>query len=121
MNIFEMAARLKLRFPYKGQATVEDLFDLKVEELDKVFKALNKEKKQSEEESLLATKSNEDIILDAKIEIVKYIVSMKQEQKEALARAKEDKERKQKIMAIIDEKKDAALKNMSIEELEKLL
>lgn len=121
MNIFEMAAKLKFRFPYKGQVTTEDLFDLKVEELDKVFKALMKEKKQSEEESLLAKKTNEDIILDAKIEIVKYIVSMKQAQKEAQTLAKEEKERKQKIMAIIAEKKDEALKNMSIEDLEKLL
>ena len=46
---------------------------------------------------------------------------MKQEEKLALQRAKEEKERKQKIMAIIDEKKDEALKNMSIADLEKLL
>ena len=121
MNMFEMAAKWKFRFPYKGQMTTEDLFDLKVEELDKVYKALMKEKKQSEEESLLAVKSSEDVILDTKIEIVKYIVSMKQEEKLALQRAKEEKERKQKIMAIIDEKKDEALKNMSIADLEKLL
>lgn len=121
MNMFEMAARMKFRFPYKGQVATEDLFDLKAEELDKVYKALMAEKRKSEEESLLSKKTSEDIILEAKIAIVKYVYDLKQEQKEAQAKAKEEKERKQKIMAIIDEKKDAALKNMSIEELEKLL
>lgn len=121
MNIFEFAVRNKLRFPYKGQMTTEDLFDLKVEELDKIFKTLNAEKKQSAEESLLATKSDEDVILETKIEIIKYIVDLKQKQKEAALKAKEDKEQKQKIMAIISKKKDKALEDMSVEQLEALL
>ena len=120
-NIFEAASRLKFRFPYTGQVAVEDLWDLKVEELDKIFKTLNSEKKHSEEESLLSEKSDETVILDTKIEIIKYIVNEKQKQKETALKAKEDRDKKQKIMAIIEKKRDEKLENTSIEELEKML
>lgn len=43
-NIFEAATRYKYRFPFKGMISVEDLWDLKLQDLDSVFKLLNKEK-----------------------------------------------------------------------------
>ena len=74
-NIFEYATRNKVSFPYKGNVWVEDLWDLSVTELDKVFKTLNSQRKQSQEESLLNTKSKEDEIVDVQIAIVKHIVA----------------------------------------------
>ena len=41
-NIFEAATRYKYRFPFKGMISVEDLWDLKLQDLDSVFKLLNK-------------------------------------------------------------------------------
>ena len=41
---FELATKEKYRFPFKGMIGVEDLWDLDVNQLDSVFKALNKEK-----------------------------------------------------------------------------
>ena len=70
---FEFALRNKVRFPYKGMISVEDLYDLSVRELDSVFKTLNAQVKKSQEESLLATKTKEDETLSIQIEIVKYI------------------------------------------------
>lgn len=55
-NIFEAATKEKYRFPFKGMISVEDLWDLKLQDLDSVFKALNKQKKQNDEESLLQIK-----------------------------------------------------------------
>lgn len=49
-NVFERAAMNKYRFPYKGQISVEDLWDLSLPGLDSVFKHLNKLKKANEEE-----------------------------------------------------------------------
>jgi len=121
MNIFEFATRNKLRFPFKGSATVEDLWELPVQDLDSIFKSLNAKSKQAKEESLLQTKSAEDKILETKIEIVKYIVSVKLDEAERAAKAKETKEQKQKIMAIMADKQDEALKNMSMDELQKEL
>ena len=81
-NMFEIAARNKFRFPFKGMISTEDLWDLSVENLDNVFKMLNSEMKKTKEESLLSTKSKDDEVLELKIEIVKHIVAVKQEEKE---------------------------------------
>lgn len=120
-EIFIKASREKMRFPYKGLTTVEDLWDLPVTELDKIYKSLNAKAKQAQEESLLEVKSSEDEELTAQIEIIKYIVSVKLEEKKAAEMAKERKEQKQKIMSILASKQDEALQGKSIEELEKML
>jgi len=49
-NVFEVAVTEKFRFPFRGQITVEDLFDLNVKDLDAVFKTLNSQLKQVQEE-----------------------------------------------------------------------
>ena len=41
-NIFEAATRYKYRFPFKGMISVEDLWDLKLQDLDSVFKLMKK-------------------------------------------------------------------------------
>ncbi|EGC75577.1 hypothetical protein HMPREF0490_00776 [Lachnospiraceae bacterium 6_1_37FAA] len=120
-NMFEIAARNKFRFPFKGMISTEDLWDLSVENLDNVFKTLNSEMKKTKEESLLSTKSKADEMLELKIEIVKHIVTVKQEEKEAREKKFLDRERNQKIMSIIAAKQDEQLHNMSVEELQKLL
>ena len=120
-KMFENAVRMKMRFPFKGMISVEDLWDLGLRDLDSVFKALNKQVKQSQEESLLAAKTKEDEILTTQIDIVKYIVSVKMAELESAKQAKEQKEKKQKIMELIAAKKEEALGNKSIEELEAML
>lgn len=120
-NIFEYVTRNKVRFPYKGNVSVEDLWDLSVTELDKVFKTLNSQRKQSQEESLLNTKSKEDEITDVQIAIVKHIVDVKLAEKEAKEKAAENKAKKQKIMAIMAARDEKALENASDEDLQKML
>lgn len=120
-NMFEVATRTKMRFPFKGMISVEDLWDLSVQDLDKVFKTLNSQRKEVQEESLLDTKSSEDERLETQIEIVKYIVNVKLEEQAARVKAAENKEKKQKIMALMAKKDDEAMENMSKEELQKLL
>ena len=121
MNIFEYAVENKLRFPYKGLISAEDLYALSVSDLDTIYKTLKREAKRNGEESLLATKSNDDVALDTKIEIVKYIVEKKLAQVEARKTAAANKAKKEKILSILEEKQDAALKNMSEEDLRKML
>ena len=119
--MFERASRLKLRFNYKGMLTVEDLWDLPLAALDKIFKKLNFTAKEQKEESLLDTKSSEDETVDLMIGIVRHIVGVRLlEQK-----AKEDRvakaAKKQKLLGIIADKQDAALMDMPIEDLAKLV
>lgn len=120
-NIFEYATREALRFPYKGMQSVEDLWQLSVKELDSIYKTLNKQVKQSEEESLLSTKASVDTELEVQIAIVKHIVSVKLAEKEAAEKASIKKAQKQKIMSIIATKQDEALQNSSIDDLKKML
>lgn len=120
-KMFETAIRTKMRFPFRGMVSVEDLWDLSVEDLDSIFKTLNSALKQAKEESLLDAKSKKDKELDMKIEIIKYIVGVKMFEQELRLQAKEQKEKKQKIMEILSEKQDSNLKNKSIEELEAML
>lgn len=120
-NLFEMATRKKFRFPFKGMISIEDLWDLSVKNLDTVFKALNAEAKQANEESLLAVKSDEDTILDAKIAIVKHIVSVKQAEEAEKKNAAIKREQKRRIQELIANKQDEALQGKTIEELQAML
>lgn len=120
-NMFEIATRTKMRFPFKGMISVEDLWDLSVQNLDKVFKTLNSHRKEAQEESLLHEKSSADKVLDTQIEIVKYIVNVKLEEQAERIEANKNKEKRQKIMALMAKKDDEALESMSREELQKML
>lgn len=121
MDIFEFAVRNKVRFPFKGMISVEDLWDLSLVNLDSIYKTLNKQVKQSEEESLLSTKASVDTELEVQIAIVKHIVSVKLSEKEAAEKASAKKVQKQKIMSIIATKENEALQNSSIDDLKKML
>lgn len=120
-NIFEYASRNKVRFPFKGMISVEDLWDLSLTNLDTIYKTLNKQVNQSEEESLLNTKSIVDEELDVQIAIIKHVVSVKLAEQEAREKASAKKAQKQKIMSIIAAKQDEALQNSSIDDLKKML
>lgn len=120
-KMFETAVRTKMRFPFRGLVSVEDLWDLSVENLDSIFKTLNSQVKKAKEESLLNTKSKEDKALDLQIEIVKYIFNVKVEEENARLRTKELKEKKQKLLSILAAKQEEDLHNKSVDELKAML
>ena len=121
-TIFTNASRKKYRFNYKGVITTEDLWDLSLKDLDSIYKSLRKQEKvENEEESLLTTKTAADTELSEKIAIVKFIVQTKQEEPAGAMYAKAKADRRQEILAVIDSKKKAALDEMSIEDLSKML
>jgi hypothetical protein len=121
INLFEMAARKKFRFPFKGMISVEDLWDLSLKNLDSVFKTLNAEAKQASEESLLSVKSDEDTILDAKIEIVKHIVAVKQAEAAEKEKAVANRAQARRIQEILADKEDADLRGKTPDELRAML
>jgi len=121
VNLFKNAVRKKYRFDFRGAITVEDLWDLNVRDLDTVYKKLKQIERQKSEESLLTQANAEDTVLSEKIAIVKEIVEDKLAEQQRAKDAVEKRARNQKIMDIIEKKKDNALESMSVEELEKLL
>lgn len=120
-NMFELATRNKIRFPFKGLISVEDLWDLSVQNLDSIFKTLNMQLKEASQESLLNVKTKENEMLELQIEIIKHIAEVKVEENNKKLKEKEVKQKKQEIIAIIESKKQASLQNMPVEDLEKML
>lgn len=120
-KMFEVATRKKFRFPFKGSISVEDLWDLSLQQLDGIYKALNSQQKQAQEASLLTVRTAEDEDLSLKIEIIKHIVSVKQDEINAAVRAKEVKDQREKIMAILADKQDQDLRSKTPEELQAML
>jgi hypothetical protein len=118
-NLFELATRMRLRFPHNGIVDVEGLWQLPVTKLDAIYKVLNSEAKQTKEESLLDTKTAKDEELELKIEIVKHIVKTKQDEAKTLKNAAAKKEEKEKLLSVLDRKENEALESLSAEELKK--
>lgn len=117
-NIFKYAAKHGLRFPYKGQASVEDLFNLGLNELDAVYKLVKKQQKNDSEESLISDKTPQDTQIEVKLAIIKEIFDDKRAAMERAKAASEKKAQAQKILEIMSRKQDDALQNMSMEELQ---
>lgn len=118
---FVIATRMKLRFPFKGSISTEDLWDLNIECLNEVYKTLSKQSKDAQEDSLIGEKTKEDSVLELQIEIVKYIFEMKTKEADDRKEAFNKKKKNQKILELIERKKEDSMANMSIEDLEKLL
>ena len=119
-NLFELAARKKYRFQFKGIITTEDLWDLSPVNLDAIYKGLKAEERQQTEVSLL-----KEIVADEelknKIAIIEYIAQVKKTEKDAATNAKLKADNKKRIQDIINKKQNEALEGKSIEELEALL
>lgn len=120
-KLFETASRKKYRYQFRGVLTTEDLWDLSPENLDAIFKVLNAEAKKAAEESLLQTKTATTEELENKIEIIKYIVAEKVAKREKAKKARENAEKRQKILQALEEKSENALKEKTPEELQAML
>lgn len=123
MNIFELATRKRYRYPFHGIITTEDLWALNLEQLDEIYCTLKAEAdKEVSTNSLLETRKTEEYdILASKCWIVKYVFDVKQQEAKDREKAVENKEKKERILALIKDKQDEELKNMSAEELTKML
>jgi hypothetical protein len=120
-NLFYRAAREKLRFDYGGQISCEDLFDLSVEQLDTIYKALRFQQVTVEDESLLRKVTKEMTLVNLRADIVRYIVEIKLDEVKQRELSAQRKQQKAKIAAIIEKKKDEGLESMSLEELQKTM
>ncbi|MBR6023643.1 MAG: hypothetical protein IK044_01600 [Methanobrevibacter sp.] len=120
-NIWIESLKNKYRFEFKGLINIEDLFDLKLEDLDTIYRNLKKQEQELEGDSLLETKDNPaKAEIETKILVVKEIFNMKQVEIEANKRALANKAQKAKILAIIENKQDQELSEKSIEELKEI-
>lgn len=122
INIFEYAAKNRLRFEYHGKLLVEDLYCLPLESLDQLYSELCKSRSGAQEHSLLKSKATDkDKALDVKIEIVKYIVNEKLEAIEAAKKQAETTDKRRKILEALAQREASELAAASKEDLLKQL
>ena len=121
MDIFKYAIKNKLRFNYKGVCTVEDLYDIPLSGLDRMYGELKKQQKNFGEDSLLNKKSSEEKEIGIKIEIIENIVADRLADIDKAKKAQQTRERNRRIAQIIADKEDAALNDMSLEDLKAML
>lgn len=128
MSMFEQAARLALRFNTpKGEATVEDLFNLPLQSntgkanLDDIAKSLHRELRATNEtQSFVAPTESANTTLQLKFDIVKYIIDVRVAENRAAADAAKRREAKQNLLSIIAKKEGEALESMPLDELKKM-
>lgn len=127
MDIFKFAAQNALRFPFRGNITVEDLFKLRMEDLDIIYKTLGSAYYKivgDDCDSLIdtdKTNSEEAQRLKVSMDIVKEIFNDKKAFYEKAQKKLEKQNQIQKIMDIMAKKEDDALMSKSLEELQKEL
>ena len=120
--MFQKASRLKLRWnSSRGYLTVEDLWDLSLQNLNTLAKALKRELKATEEEDFLEEKSEADTIVKLKFDIVLEVLNIKKAEAKAAQDEVAIKQHNQKILAKISAKQDSELDNLTVAELESLL
>lgn len=126
VNIFERAARLKLRIQSpRGELAPEQLWDLPLTsksgfDLDTVARAVHADLKACTEESFVATKKNPAAETHAlRLELVKFVIEDKIAEDAARLDAADKAAKKAKIIDALAKKQDQALDAKSIEELQK--
>ena len=121
-NIFEIAVREKYTYNFRGLIKTEDLYDLKLTDLDTIYKGLKSDLAQLGEDSLIDSVDTEaKETINNKIEIVKAVVDYKREVKKNLEEAKTKAETKRRLKDLIAQKKNEELEGKSLDELEAML
>lgn len=125
-DIFVHATRNKFRFQStKGELTVEQLWDVPLRSrddfnLNAVAKAANKALKDLSEESFVeTTKTPQHTRAETSLEIVKFVIDTKLAEEEATAKRAANKVEKEKLLAILAEKQDGKLSELTEKELKR--
>ena len=118
--MFEKASRLKLRFATKrGNVSTEDLWDLPLTQLDVIYQDLHKQAEKEDTVSLINKPAKVNDRTQLSLDIVKRVYEVRVAEAEARKNAEASAAEKQKLLALLAEKDDEALKGMSREELQK--
>ncbi len=125
MEMYKEASIIALRFnTSKGSLTVEQLWQLSQSDLSTSIKNVKKSLNKTNDDNELSFLDN-NVVVDTteqlRFDILKDVYLTKKLKMEAERTAKEDKERRNKILSLIEEKKEGALQSKTIEELEAML
>ncbi len=115
--LFEKASRCKLRFDsVKGQLSVEDLWTLKLTDLDAIAVSLHTQLKDTGV-SFVTPNTKVNDLLQLKFDVVKHIIDTRLTEAEIAKQASDKKKQMDAIMELIAQKQNEQLSSASIEEL----
>lgn len=126
-EIFMLATRQKLRFPScRGPLTVEQLWDMPLQSksvpefsLDDVAKQVNRDLKATGEQSFVSPDvGGENTKLALMLDIVKSVIAVKMAEQAATATRAANAAERQKLLGILADKQDEALKSMTPEQIQ---
>lgn len=131
MDMFEQASRTKLRFHSpKGLLTVEDLWDLPLQaasanraNLDAIASELHRQTRDAADAVSFVNpqaESRNAANLQLAFDIVRHVIRVRVEERDALQAAAQRREKKQRLLELIAQKEDAALGEKSVDELRAL-
>lgn len=122
--MYKQASQLKLRYQTSvGLVSTEQLWDLNKMQLSNAIKAVKKVLKKTDDDELSFLEDTKvvDVENQLRFDILKDVYLTKKTEAEAIKNEAETKAHNQKILALIAEKQEGKLRDMSVEELEKLL
>jgi hypothetical protein len=126
INIFEYAARHKIRFASpRGELSVEQLWDVPLRSkddfnLNTVAKATNKALKDATEESFVETNRTAlHVRLEVALDLVKHVIETKIQEEDASKKRADNKVEREKLLAILADKQAGKLSALSENELKK--
>lgn len=121
--MYKQASQLKLRFSTNvGMLSVEQLWDLSQANLSNLIKSVKKVLKKNDDDELSFLEDTKvvDVENQLRFDILKDVYLSKKKESEELRNAADIKAHNQKIDSLIAEKQEGKLREMSIEDLEKL-
>lgn len=125
--MFIKASRQKVRFSTtKGELTVEDLWDLPLTSntnkvnLDDIARGLFRQLKNDDGVSFVEKAQKSDETIQLKFDIAKYIIDVRLAENEASRVQKDNKDKKQTLLAIIAQKETESLMGASLDDLRKM-
>lgn len=121
---FELAVKLKVRFATsRGDASLEQLYDMPLTsrngfDLDTTARSVYQELKSIDEVSFVSSVPNKaKDLLQLKLDLVTHVIASKLEENSKVLKAAKNKEERQKLLGILNQKQDEELSTLTADEI----
>lgn len=121
---FELAVKLKVRFATsRGDASLEQLYDMPLTsrngfDLDTTARSVYQELKSIDEVSFVSSVPNKaKDLLQLKLDLITHVIASKLDENSKVLKAAKNKEERQKLLAILNQKQDEELSTLSADEI----
>ena len=119
---FELAVKLKVRFATsRGDASLEQLYDMPLTsrsgfDLDTTARSVYQELKSIDEVSFVSSVPNKaKDLLQLKLDLVTHVIASKLEDNAKVIKAAKNKEERQKLLGILNQKQEEELSTLSVD------